>query len=106
MAHTNHFVDPAMTAANLIGSDSDADNSVGRLLRLKAWLARVAVPSPEAARGELGSHDSAERTGLCRHGGSDGPNTVSGALFTTDPPTLYFCHGSPCTAEWRNYGFA
>ena len=106
VAHTNHFVQPTMLAANLHGEGGDADNSVGRLLRLKAWLAGPLGRSLKAARGELGSHDSAERTGLCRHGGDDGPNTVSGALFTTTPPTLYFCHGSPCTAEWRNYRFA
>lgn len=104
VAHTNHFVDPSMAASNLGSDKGGPDSSSDRLSRLRTWLAGTAVPALASARAELASHDEPGRNGLCRHGGDTAPSTVSGALFTTAVPTLYFCHGSPCTAEWREYG--
>ncbi|MBZ0226898.1 MAG: C45 family peptidase [Bauldia sp.] len=100
VARTNHFTDSDMAAAGLPGDDPDS--SAARLGRLRRFLATASDEPPplDAARRVLAGHDDAAGPGLCRHGAPTGSSTVSGAVFTTASPTLYFCHGPPCATGW------
>ncbi|MGH6923219.1 MAG: C45 family autoproteolytic acyltransferase/hydrolase [Propylenella sp.] len=103
VARTNHFVSPELAAANLRDpSDLAAASSQPRLARLCRWLVG-AGPSLTLgdARVEMASHDGSNEAGLCRHGEEGDAQTISGAVFTTNSPTLYFCPARPCSADWR-----
>jgi oligopeptide/dipeptide ABC transporter ATP-binding protein len=69
--------------------------------RLPASGMAAGLPSPTGGgQVELASHDAVGRNGSAVMAGTRAEHR-SGALFTTAVPPLYFCHGSPCTAEWN-----
>jgi isopenicillin-N N-acyltransferase-like protein len=101
VARTNHFVGPETAADGLPpAGDPTAANSVSRLGAARAALdSSDSAPSVEVAFALMGSHDSAEANGLCRHGRDGEASTISCTVFATDPPTLYFCPGAPCETD-------
>ena len=105
-ARTNHFLSPALRdrlAAQ--PRDPGIDVSHARLATLTAWLsARTACPTADEARALMSGHDTPAATGLCRHGGEVSSSTVSCAIFACGPGSLYFAHGSPCSAPWTTHG--
>jgi isopenicillin-N N-acyltransferase-like protein len=103
VARTNHFVSRELRGANLYETHNVAvATSEARLAHLRSWLGeRRAAPTIADAQAVMASHDGPAVTGLCRHGHGGDSRTISGALFATARPTLYFCPAKPCSAEWR-----
>jgi hypothetical protein len=103
VARTNHFVSPDLAAANLRNpSDRALASSSPRLARLRRWLAGAGHSLKIGdAWAEMASHDGPDEAGLCRHGQEGDAQTISGAVFTTNSLTLYFCPARPCSADWR-----
>lgn len=103
VARTNHFVSAELAPANLrVLSDAMAVSSVDRLTRLRRWLGAEARGLTIArAEAMMATHDGPEGAGLCRHGADGDAETISGAVFATAAPSLYFCPARPCVADWR-----
>ncbi len=99
VVRTNHFVDPVTAPAwHMHAGDPLAANSRQRhALVSSAQQATPADFSADAAFELMSRHDGAEQlTGLCRHGGDGDALTISCAVFSLSPPTLYFSDGAPC----------
>jgi hypothetical protein len=102
VARTNHFTMPPLDDTNLArAADPMAASSRARLDLLTGALRRMQSPwSPGEARRIVSSHDADGVTGLCRHGQDGDARTISAVVFATGGKSVYFCLGSPCTAEW------
>jgi len=108
IGHTNHFLDPDLCARQFHSpDDANASNSRGRLARIENWIEEYnsAPPTVEDVVTLLASHGEREHPALCRHGGDDGPETISTTVFACASRTLYSCLGNPCTGDWRRYAF-
>ncbi len=99
VARTNRFVDP-LTAPSWRASSGDplAENSRQRralaLDTLSGWPEAIDV---DQAFSLMGTHDGPHEAGLCRHSSGSDTRTISCAVFTLSPATLYFSDGAPCS---------
>jgi isopenicillin-N N-acyltransferase like protein len=107
VARTNHFVSSELRDRNADAGGGERANSQGRLRRLREWLDGLGdTPGVADAAAIMASHHGAENVGLCRHGGENGPTTISGSVFACGSRTLYFSAENPCSGAWDVYGCA
>ena len=108
LGRTNHYVGDLTADLNRCGGAAEARhrNSEGRLRALRQLLKkaprRMAVEDAACVlsyRGESGGE------ALCRHGGSDLAETVSGSVYATAQRRLWFASGNPSDGNWATYGF-
>lgn len=108
LGRTNHYVGDLTADLNRRGGATEARqrNSEGRLLVLRRLLeeapCRMAVEDAASVlsyRGENGGE------ALCRRGGSDLAETVSGSVYATAQKRLWFASGNPSGGNWATYGF-
>jgi hypothetical protein len=108
IGHTNHFLDPDLWAGQTRSpGDPQASNSRGRLARIENWIevSRTQPPALQDLAALMASHVQDDRPALCRHGGTDGSETISTTVFACTSRRLYSCPGNPCTDDWRLYAF-
>jgi len=108
VGRANHFVTPAMAAANLRTPANDAShcNSERRHATLQTLLSeRAAALSPAGAAAIAAYHGEQGGAHFCRHGGADLGHTISCSVFATRPASLAFTNGNPCTPDWRAFSF-
>ena len=108
LGRTNHYIGPLTADLNRRGGAGETKhrNSEGRLCALRQLLEkaprRMAVEDAARVlsyRGENGGE------ALCRHGGSDLADTVSGSVYATAQRRLWFASGNPSDGNWATYGF-
>jgi isopenicillin-N N-acyltransferase-like protein len=96
LAHTNHYVDPAMLH---VEGSARATGSARRLRRAAELLAEGAAPL-EALADHENSPDS-----LCRHGDEEGTKTVFWCVADVAAGEIAFGRGNPCASPTQSYSF-
>jgi hypothetical protein len=102
---TNHFVSAELSATQQGLPEAVMDKSSrARLNFLTEKLPGLSADFHlSRAKAMMASHDTSERSGLCRHGEDGDAFTISTSLYCCNPPTLDFCAGVPCSGNWRRY---
>jgi isopenicillin-N N-acyltransferase like protein len=102
LAHTNHYVHPAMLDAELPG---DRAGSAARLRRARELLAeRRERWTVEALREALSDHEGVP-TSLCVHEDARGTKTVFWCVADVTAGEILYGHGNPCSSEPQRYSF-
>ena len=108
VGRTNHYVGDS--TADLNRTDRAARpghrNSVRRLATLRHLLSCQPEPMQiEDAAAILSYRGDRGREPLCRTGGRDLSETVSGSIYATGQRRLWFAAGNPSKGDWIRYGF-
>jgi isopenicillin-N N-acyltransferase like protein len=100
LAHTNHYVDPAMRDAQRPGNRA---GSVARLSRAAELLAGRDEPwTVEALREALSDHEGTP-TSLCVHGDERGTKTVFWCVADVTAGEIVYGRGNPCSSRAQRY---
>jgi isopenicillin-N N-acyltransferase-like protein len=96
LAHTNHYVHPAMLAFE---RSPRVDGSATRLRRASQLLAEGVEP-----RAALSDHENAPSS-ICRHGDEQGTKTVFWCIADLAAGAVSFGRGNPCASKTQTYRF-
>lgn len=108
IGQTNHFLDPELWAGQTHSpKDPEASNSRGRLAVIESRIedSEFERPTFGDVASLMASHADDDHPALCRHGNTDGSETISTSIFACTSRMLYFCPGNPCTDDWQLYNF-
>lgn len=96
LAHTNHYVHPALLALQRDGSGLSGSKT--RLRRAEDRLGRDAPFTPERLRGLLSDHANAPDS-LCRHGNDHAVRTVFWCVADVTDGCVVYGSGPPCRSR-------
>ena len=106
---TNHYIGDMTAGLNRRGGDMEANirNSEGRLPTLRGLLEDAPRPmTVDGAAGVLSYRGEKGGEALCRWGGKDISQTISGSVYDTGGGRLWFAKGNPSAGDWTTHGFA
>lgn len=108
VGRTNHHAAGPMTKLNRRGGDLEPAhrNSERRMLTLRRLLEEAPrrMTVEDAAR-VLSFRGDAGGEALCRRGGRDLSQTVSGSVYSTTRGRLWFARGDPSRGDWTTFAF-
>ena len=108
VGRTNHYVGDSTATLNRIDAAGDPRhrNSERRLATLRRLLSRKPGEMQiQDASAILSYRGGPDHEPLCRRGGRDLSETVSGAIYATGQRRLWFANGDPGCGNWTAYAF-
>lgn len=108
VGRTNHFTGTATKWLNrtATGAEGAFRNSERRLMSLHQLLSGdTAEMRNDVAASILSYRGRQYDDALCRMGGRDHPETISGSIYDTRQRCLWFTHGKPSDGEWHEFSF-
>ena len=108
LGRTNHYVGNSTAMLNRVDDavEDSHRNSERRLTTLRGLLAG----EPEKIRMEAAAEILSYRgqngdEALCRKGGKDLSETISGCIYATGQKLLWFANGNPSSGDWCTFSF-
>lgn len=108
LGRTNHYVGSSTAELNQNGhiAAGSHQNSERRLTTLRTLLSsepeRMRI---ETAAGVLSYRGQNDGEALCRKGGKNLPETISGCIYSTGQRRLWFANGNPSSGDWSTFSF-
>ena len=108
LGRTNHYVGSSTAELNRV-DDAVTDshrNSERRLTTLRGLLAGESEQIQAEAAAEILSYRGQNSDeALCRRGGKDLSETISGCIYATGQRRLWFANGNPSSGDWCTFSF-
>ena len=108
VGRTNHFVGSSTAELNHDGNEAEGSqqNSERRLTTLRTLLSNEPEHMRmEGAAGLLSYRGQNDGEALCRKGGKDLLETISGCIYSTGQRRLWFVNGNPSSGDWSAFSF-